>query len=478
MSVEWYAPVVLMVAVLLWIMGGVLDSTMWALFFALFGGGAAFLVGQATIQPVSFFVALLLAHVLLSMFTRSDHVRLGLRVNRYFVFYCLYAAATAFILPKIFARALDVPPLAISSLKDLYFVTSLRFSKQNMSTACYILISMTAAVCATSASMNPKSRPTFVTWAVVIAWLHIAFGVVGSILTSHGGAGVIAFFRNAKYAQLTQTTEGFVRIDGVFPETSAYAAFAFSWFVLMTELWLRDVRTWQTGLTAAGLGVILIACTSTTAYAALAAYGLVLAARWALSPAALRPSKVVVVVLGGLALIVVLIALMAFVPKVAETAGRVLAGLTVHKLHTQSGEERLYWSALGLNAFRVSWGLGIGAGSFRSSSLLVAILGSTGVVGALAFAAHIAQILKLNRASTWPLAQTGGGAREEPIGVAAAWAAVAGLFPAMVSLPTPDPGVLFAILGGLALGWRHQPERAAAKAPRAPALAGRRVIRI
>jgi hypothetical protein len=479
MSVEWYAPVVFAVALLLWVMGSVLDATMWALFFALFGGGAAFLLGQATVQPVTFFVALLLAHVLLSMFARSDHVRLGLRVNRYFIFYCVYAAATAFILPKIFARALDVPPLAISSLKDLYFVTSLRFSKQNISTACYILVTLTAAICATAASVDPKSKKTFVAWALVIAWLHIAFGVLGSILSTHGGAGVIAFFRNAKYAQLTQTTEGFVRIDGVFPETSAYAAFAFPWFVLMTELWLRDVSVWRTGLTAAGLGVILIACTSTTAYVALAAYGLVLAGRWALFPRDLRLSKVLLVALGGLTLVVALIALMAFVPKVAETAGRVVAGLTVHKLHTQSGVERLYWSQLGLNAFRVSWGLGIGAGSFRSSSLLVAIIGSTGVVGALAFAAHLVEIVKPARLSTYPLSSASAlGPREEPIGVSTAWAAFAGLFPAMVALPTPDPGVLFGIFGGLALGWRYLPERLAAPAPRAAVAKPSQMIRI
>jgi hypothetical protein len=469
MSVEWYAPLVMVVALALWVMGSVMDAVMWALFFALFGGGAAFLVGQASIQPVSFFVALMLVHVLLSMFARSDHVRLGLKVNQYFVFYCVYAAVTAFILPKIFARALDVTPLSFSAKGDTYFVTTLRFSKQNISTAIYILVTLVAAVCATAASTNPKSKRAFVSWATVISWTHIFFGVAGSILSSVGGSKIIAFFRNAKYAQLTQTTEGLVRIDGLFPETSAYAAFAFPWFVLMTELWLRDVSVWRTGLTAAGLGVILIATTSTTAYVALAAYVLVLAVRWLISPRGLRLSKVLLVGFGLLTLAALMIALVALVPKVADAAGRLLAGLTVHKLHTHSGEQRLFWSKSGINAFRVSFGLGIGVGSFRSSSLLLAILGSTGVVGALAFAAHYLAILKPERRSTYSLSGRG----EEPIGAAAAWAACAGLFPAMVSVPTADPGVVFAILGGLSLGWRYRARVSAAQ----PARAARETVR-
>ena len=46
-------------------------------------------------------------------------------------------------------------------------------------------------------------------------------------------------------------------------------------------------------------------------------------------------------------------------------------------------------------------GLGIGPGSFRSSSLLAAILGSMGLIGLVCFAVHLWRVLQPGRLSTW-----------------------------------------------------------------------------
>src|SRR5580700_1029692 len=138
MSVEWYAIVVLFAGLALWLNGSVLTGIILTLFFTLFGGGAAFLVGSSSITPVSFFLVFLLALTLLSMFRRSDHVNIGLSTNVYLAFFCVYAAVTAVLLPKIFAKTMAVPPM--TSVKAGALVTMpLVYSKENLIAGIYLI---------------------------------------------------------------------------------------------------------------------------------------------------------------------------------------------------------------------------------------------------------------------------------------------------------------------------------------------------
>ena len=447
MKVEWYALVVAGLGVGLWIWGSVLDSVMAMLFFSLFAGGAAFIVGHATIQPVSFSLVFVFAHLLLSMFRRTDHANLGIKTNGYLAFFCIYAVAGAVILPKLFAKAMTVAPLSAAGLKSQFMATPLHFSPQNITTSIYLIGTLITSICAGAAAADPKSRRALVTWAIIISWIHIAFGVAGLIMPS----GFIAFFRNATYAELEQTEGGFVKISGIMPEPSAYAAYAFGWFVLMAELWLRDVSPRVAMITAGALGLVLLACTSTSGYIALALYAIILLGRFAVAPSSFHLKKAIPVGMAILAGVTLILGVFAFVPHLAESAGRALKTITVGKADTLSGRQRLYSISVGVKAFQKTWGLGIGAGSFRSSSMLIAILGGTGIVGFLAFVGHFLKILKPLRLSTLALP----GDPDQAVPVAAAWAACAGLIPAMLAGPTPDPSFVFAILGGLALGWRE-----------------------
>ncbi|HEX4179477.1 MAG TPA: hypothetical protein VHY32_01675 [Caulobacteraceae bacterium] len=468
MSITWYAPLVILVGLGLWLGGDVLGSVVALLFFSLFGGGAAFVLGTTSIQPTSLFQIFLLAHLLLSMFTRTSHVNIGLKTNGYLMFYSIYGAVTAFILPRIFARSMALPPMLINN-SDTYYVSALGFSRQNITTAIYMMGTLAASICAGAATADPKSRRVIVNWSILIAWAHVGFGVLGVIATKAGGSAIISFFRNAKYAELNEQTVGFVRMDGIFPEPSSYGAYAFVWFVFMVELWLRQIKPIWTGLTAAALLAVLLACTSTTAYFSLAAYAGVMLARWVIAPGGLQLRKLAVLGFGGLSVICLVLALVAFVPSIAGLLSRALASMTVHKLDSTSGLQRAFWVKAGVVAFVKSHGLGVGAGSFRCSSLIFAILGATGVVGTAAFACVVLNILQPLRAKTYDLSS----ASRDAVGASAAWAACAGLFPALVSLPSPDPGVLFGVFGGLALGWGYLAEKSRPASP-LPALFARR----
>jgi hypothetical protein len=452
MTVEWYAPVVALVGFCLWLWGSLLDSVIFMLFFTMFGGGAALVLGHATILPASLAFVFVLAHLLLSMFTRSDHAKLGFATNSYLALFAIYGAAGAIILPRLFARVVSVSPLSGIGGSDLFLTRPVHFSVQNITTGLYLIATFLASVCAGAATADPKSRRKIVIWALVISWFHIFFGVFGAIFS---GSEVIKFFRNATYAELNQDEAGLTRLAGVFPEPSAYAGYAFGWFVFMVELWLRDVEMWWTLLTAVALAVMLIACTSSAGYVSLAVYVLIMLARFIVAPRSLRANKVIPVVLIGLAGTCVIILTCALAPHLAFEFGRALKQLTVGKAATPSGQQRLFWLRTGIHAIKATWGMGIGAGSFRSSSLLIAMLGGLGWLGLLAFLAHVIKILKPLRRDTYDLP----GEQAKAIGVAAAWSACAGLIPPLLASPTPDPGFVFGVMGGLALGWREQRRR-------------------
>jgi hypothetical protein len=195
---------------------------------------------------------------------------------------------------------------------------------------------------------------------------------------------------------------------------------------------------------------MLLASTSTGAYAALVIYALLFGVRLIVEPRSFRPEKALPIAMGVLTLLTLVVAALAFVPHLAASGGRILEDVTIGKAHTLSGRERLFWARAALKATAATWGLGVGAGSFRTSGLLLAILGSTGIVGALAFAGHFLKILKPLRKDTYVLP----GEPDKAVAVAASWGACAGLIAAMLSAPTPVPSETFSVLGGMALGWR------------------------
>jgi hypothetical protein len=105
----------------------------------------------------------------------------------------------------------------------------------------------------------------------------------------------------------------------------------------------------------------------------------------------------------------------------------------------------------GFEAFLVSWGLGIGAGSFRSSSIATAILGSMGVVGVVSFALYMVRMFAW-RSQDW----TDEEARiRGSVASAAAWTVLLSLAPAMIIQGSPDPGMEFAALAGISLALRR-----------------------
>lgn len=439
---------------------GMVSMLLFVLGATLFGGSAAIelpALGGSTIPPAHLALVFLLLRAILPGPRQMERLGRAIADNMFLIVFALYGSITAWILPYLFAGAMEVTPLRPGAIRQLFEAAPIHFSSQNITTSVYLLGTLVAGVGAYIGAARDDSAMRIARASIVIAVTHALFGFLSIAVAGTPLDAVIEFFRNGHYAQLDQSIQGLSRMNGIWPEASGFAAFGGAWLIFMTELWLRDVYPRRTGPAALLLGLALLISTSSTAYVTLGGYGVVLILRAAALPQSTPFPKMLGIFAAVFFGITITVAALAFSPSLVDSFSRIIAVMTVEKADSSSGIQRLFWARQGLDAFAVSAGVGIGAGTFRSSSLITAIIGSMGIIGVVSFASHLLRAFKPLRASTYSAAARGADA----VGAAASWAALLMLMPAAVASPSPDPGVLWATFAGLALGLRS---RQAAKA--------------
>ena len=426
---------------------------------SLMGGAAAIIMtalGGSSIPPVELGLGFAALRILLPGSGQVAAFGAAVRANILFVLFVLFGVLMAFVGPRLFAHQMQIAPMKMAVTGSLFTTADLVPTSQNVTTAIYLLGTLMGAAIAYVAMRDRQAPRSFVNTGVWIGWLHVFTGIFGALSRGRPWNVVIDVFRNGNYAQTEQFYGGYARINGIMPEPSSYALFAFAWFVFLAECWWRDVLPRRTGPIALALLLILAASTSTTAYAGIFGYGALVALRILFFPRGLPFHKAIILV----GLVIVLIGLgallLAAMPALLDTAQAMIADMTVNKKGSDSGLQRVFWARLGLQAFIHSGGLGIGPGSFRSSSIVTAIIGSTGVIGSTMFLLYLIQVIRpLNRSTYLQPADFAQG-----VGVAASWAAVAMMIPAAAMAASPDPGITFAIFAGISLALRS-PHRAA-----------------
>jgi hypothetical protein len=467
---------VLTIAISLWLMlrGTSLQQFSFVIYSSLLGGSSAInlpALGGSSIRPFLLAFLMLFLRLALTRIGGLSALLRGFRNNIALVAFCAYGILGAMILPHVFAGRVELVPMRPINLRnDLTDRYPLSFSSQNITAAFYFVGTLLSVAVGDILARREGAPRTLVNVFVATSWLHIGFGVLGVLLKLTHHEQLLGFFRNAGYAQLDHEYQGYVRITGIMPETSVYAAYGFQALVVTAELWLRGVRPAATGAVSLAMALILLLSTSSSAYVGLAGYAALLILRWMIFPQALGTRKAAILAactVGGIAAV---LALAVALPHVTVQLQGMLEHMTVDKANSKSAYERGVWARQGFDAFRASHGLGVGPGSFRSSSSLTAIIGAMGVIGMVTYLGYLLQILKPWRDSTF----RPGGTERQAVGAAVGWSLIAGMIPGLVGAPSPDPGVLFGVMAAMSLVWRDVRERASA--PRyAPVLPDRPV---
>ena len=238
--------IVIVLAGLLFLLGAGM-TTMLAFVMAttLLGGSAAIALpalGGSSIPPANLALMFLVLRAVLPGPRQMERLGPALRANIFLIVFCLYGAITAFILPRLFAGALEVTPLRPGAVRQLFEAAPLHFSSQNITTSIYLMGTFVAGVGATIGAARAGSAPVIVRTGIVLAITHALLGFLSVIAAGTPFNAVIEFFRNGHYAQLDQSIGGLNRMNGIFPEASGFAAYGGAWMIFMSELWLRNIE--------------------------------------------------------------------------------------------------------------------------------------------------------------------------------------------------------------------------------------------
>ncbi len=457
MQLTIFGLVVIAVGLILLFGASRMAMMLFVLSVTLLGGSAAISLpslGGSTIPPAHLAIVFLVLRALMPDRAGGSAVGRSIHANLVLVFFVLYGVVGAIILPRLFQNDLLVTPLRPNPTRDVFAVEALHFTNQNVTVAVYYLATLFSAFGAYILTMDRRAPVALPRAAAMIGAVHAVLGLL-SVVFKDQLAGLFGFFRNGFYAQLDQSVGDVARMNGIFAEPAIYAVYGFAWLVFLTELWLRRVETRWTGKAAALLGTALLLSTSSTAYIGIAGYGTILTVRFLLVPGAISSRQVAILLTAGLLMVTMALGVAVASPDVGAKIIEVIDRVTVGKIDTDSAIQRAFWAKQGVTAFIVSHGLGIGPGSFRSSSLLSAILGSMGVLGSIAFLWHLARAWMPLRKSTWtPSIDT-----RTAIGAAASWTSLIMLIPPSFSAASPDPGILWGAFTGLALGLRSRSDR-------------------
>lgn len=412
-------------------------------------------LGGATIQPSVFLLMFVVLRIARSRDMLSNEMESAIKDCALFAIFVAYGVVSAYLLPRLFAHQIELPPTRMAASGTIFAVAPLAPSAQNITQSTYLIGTLLMLVATVFIARIERRSRLVARTLVYLCWAHIAFGVTDIIFNAMG-LPILDIVRNASYTIVDQEIGGFRRIQGSFSETSAYSGFGFVLLVFVTELWLRQVEPRLTGWTTLILALMLFFSTSTSAYVGLSLYGVILAFRITYFPSTTAQRKALI--LAGLGIVAILLVLMLVVllPTFIQTFGGVLADMTTKKGRSESGVQRGFWIQKSWDAFLFSKGLGVGVGSSRSSSLISAIAGSMGVIGLATFLAFIYRVLPVHRLASYRL----DGDKTQAVGAAGGWAAIVGLGPALVSGTNPDPGLMFAFMSGLAIAWAPHAQKA------------------
>ena len=417
-----------------------------------FGGAAAIslpALGGSSIPPSTFCLGFMALRLLLPGAGLGKSIIEGFRVNLFLLIFALYGIVMAYLGPRMFGLDVQVVPMRGLDART-YSTYPLVFSAQNITASVYLAGTFMSALCAYVSCRLEGGARMLVQAAVILASTHMFFGITSVLFAGTPYTLFLDLFRNGNYAQLDQTIGGYVRMSGIMPEPSAFAGYGFIWMTFLVECWYRNVRPRLTGVLALLMLLTLLASTSSTAYFSIGVYAILFVLRIAFVPIGVRSDKVIIIGLIGLIIATLVSVVLLVKPALLRQLTDILLELTINKSSSESGIQRAFWAKQGLNAFFASSAVGVGPGSFRSSSIATAILGTTGLVGTISFLCYLVTVIKPLRSSTYHRIIS----TSDATGVAAAWAAFSVLIPAGVASPSADPGTDFAILAGSSLALR------------------------
>ena len=360
-----------------------------------FEAAASLVLGSFGVQPnipptLLFMGHLLVLRMMGSRFRGNAEVVRAMAPLLIFIACVLVGAV---ILPHLFAEGVSIWP----QKSDEHAQVPLTFSAANITQSAYMILDIAFVWCCATyiASFPVRTR------RLVSAYFGCALLVVGIAVWQFASrvAGIPFpndfFYSNPGWLVYPDQAIGSVpRTNGPFSEPAALAAFlcgptyASAWLLMHG----RGSRLVKWTLAASVFGMVL--STSTTGFVILF-IGAGLAGLYVLTKAKPRVARrfrqvAIPVVVAGF---FVVVSTPILFPSIADAVGNVITQ-TLSKSDSDSYEERTQADNDSMALVLSTYGLGVGWGSNRSSSLIPGVLGNAGVPGAILILWTLASIRK------------------------------------------------------------------------------------
>jgi hypothetical protein len=360
-------------------------------FAGLFGAAAAFIIGSANIQPGH----VLLGFAALAALTRRREAVAAIRSLHpsepgfWLACLVLYGIVGAILLPRILAGTTQIIPLGSSAFDDTGSTVPLGPVSSNLTQSVYLSANLLCFAMTVAIASTQSGFKAVLSGLIAFAAGNTFFALLDLGTYATGTQDLLGFMRNAQYTLHTDVeVSGMKRIVGSFTEASSFARSTLGVLGLTGTLWLCAYRPLLTGsLALASLTLVILSTSSTGLVGAPAV--LVILYVTALTRCGLRAGGLYSAAAVFLAPpLLIAVALAVLLDPAASTLIFDYVNLAIlDKSNSDSGVERSSWNAVAFQNFLDSWGIGVGLGTVRASSFVLALLANVGLPGAIFYAA-------------------------------------------------------------------------------------------
>ncbi|WP_421746822.1 hypothetical protein [Cognatishimia sp.] len=415
---------------------------LWVLFLTLPLGAAAALnvpsVGNVTLTDACVVAGLMAMLGRMPIGVLLNTIRPG-EAGFLLVVLLIIAIISAVFFPRVFVGETDVFAIGLSQGRPAIIETGLAPSGSNYGQLARLgLGGMAFVLVASAAQLKPSE-----TWALqvikVATYVHVLVALVDWIGHPLGLAWVLDPLRTVDQAILVdQTFPSLRRIIGGYTEPASFGLFTMGLLGFWTRYGFENGRSVIAWAFTIILFCLALRSTSSATVSNLVMLTILFPAFYA-TPILKSRARL----FGLLFMIGILPALYSMVSVslgYSPMGSDLINDLIWNKAVSTSGEERMSWNRQALQNIIDTYGVGAGIGSVRTSSWLMSVLASLGVLGTAIYLWFLVEIFRSKSADT------------KCVSSALKWGCWAIVLQSCLTKPFPDLGVQFFLMAGLAVG--------------------------
>lgn len=411
-----------------------------------FGGAAAVMIGGAGIQPGHLFVGFLA----LATLTHREKMKVAINALAFphpaFWLLCLltYGVIVGYFAPRLWAQTMDIIPLGSSEYPETGGAVPLGPVSSNFTQAIYNTANIVTFVVIVGMASTMAGFRAATSAALAFASANLFFGIADLVTYGTPIQELFSYIRNAPYAFHDEAiVAGVKRVVGSWPEASTFAGVSLGVVGFTGTMRICGRYSKLTGFLFLLTSIMVIRSTSSAGLFGLPVCLAILYVTCFFRCGGQTGTRMSAGVVLFAPMIVILIGM---VIVMNEDIFRQLYAyfdlLLFSKATSASGVERGMWNAYGWNNFIESYGLGVGLGTSRTSSFVIALLSNVGIPGVIFFGLFFLTAFYMKRGTPRTF--------EGDVRLAGRNGCLCLLIGASVSGSTVDTGLLFFVMAGLA----------------------------